>query len=206
MLTLFIIVITGIVSFLAFNDPLLKQKLLLYPYEMVRNNSYFRFISSGFVHADWMHLLFNMWALYLFGGMVEQEFKFLFENMGMTLYLLLYFGGMVAASSISFMNHKDNPVYRALGASGAVSAILFVAIIFDPWMTLIIFPIPLPMPAIVLGIAYLAYSYWASQQHGRDNIAHDAHFYGALFGILFIFAFRYQTAFEFWDKLVSVLG
>ncbi len=205
MLTLFIIVITGIVSYLAFNDPLLKQKLLLYPYDMAHNNNYYRFISSGFVHADWMHLLFNMWALYLFGDMVERYFSELFGSMGVTLYLLLYFGGMVAASSISFMNHKDNPVYRALGASGAVSAVLFVAIIFNPWMTLIIFPIPIPMPAIVLGIGYLAYSYWADKQ-GRDNVAHDAHFYGALFGVLFIFAFRYQTAFEFWEKLVGILG
>ncbi|MGB1243418.1 MAG: rhomboid family intramembrane serine protease [Chitinophagales bacterium] len=202
MLTLFIIAVTGIVSYLAFNDPLLKQKLLFYPYDIEKNNNYFRFISSGFVHADWMHLLFNMWALYLFGGMVESRFQYLFQEMGLTLYLLLYFGGMIAASTFSYLQHKENPVYRALGASGAVSAVLFVAIVFDPWMTLIIFPIPLPMPAIFLGIAYLAYSYWAAKQ-GRDNIGHDAHFYGALFGVLFIFVFRYQTAIEFWQKLVG---
>ncbi|MEZ4883559.1 MAG: rhomboid family intramembrane serine protease [Chitinophagales bacterium] len=202
MLTLFIIGLTGIVSFLCFNDPVLKQKLLLYPYDMVRNNNYYRFISSGFVHADWMHLLFNMWALYLFGGMVESRFGEYFGGMGITLYLLLYFGGMVAASSVSFMNHRENPAYRALGASGAVSAVLFVAIVFDPWMSLIIFPIPIPMPAIVLGIAYLAYSYWAAKQ-GRDNIGHDAHFYGALFGVLFIIAFRYETAIEFWNQLMG---
>ncbi|MGB0931214.1 MAG: rhomboid family intramembrane serine protease [Chitinophagales bacterium] len=202
MLTLFIIAVTGIVSYLAFNDPLLKQKLLFYPYDIEKNKNYFRFISSGFVHADWMHLLFNMWALFLFGEMVEKQFQHLFQEMGLTLYLLLYFGGMVAASSFSYLQHKDNPVYRALGASGAVSAVLFVAIVFDPWMTLIIFPIPLPMPAIFLGIAYLAYSYWAAKK-GKDNIGHDAHFYGALFGVLFIFVFRYQTAIEFWQKLVG---
>lgn len=200
MLTLFIIGITCLVSFYAFNDPVLKQKLLFYPYDIHHHNNYYRFISSGFVHANWIHLGFNMWALYLFGGMVEDYFSAYFGAMGPSLYLLLYFGGMAAASSISFVNYKDNVAYRALGASGAVSAVLFVAIIFQPWMTLIVFPIPFPMPAIFLGLAYLAYSYWAAK-NANDNIGHDAHFYGAIFGVLFIFAFRYQTAIEFFNKL-----
>ncbi|MFK7906256.1 MAG: rhomboid family intramembrane serine protease [Chitinophagales bacterium] len=202
MLTLFLIAITGLISFYAFNDPTLRQKLIFYPYDIDKNNNYYRFISSGFIHADWMHLIFNMVTLYFFGRNVETYFSIYFGNMGLLLYLLLYLSSMAAASSISFMKYKDNVAYRALGASGATSAVLFVAIMFDPLMTLIIFPIPIPLPAIVVGIGYLFYSHWAAK-NARDNIGHDAHFFGALFGVLFILAFRYQTAFEFWTKLTS---
>lgn len=202
MLTLFLIALTGLISFYAFNDPALRQKLIFYPYDIDKNKNYYRFISSGFIHADWMHLIFNMVTLFFFGRLVETYFSIYFGNMGLLLYLLLYLAGMAAASSISFMKYKDNVAYRALGASGATSAVLFVAIMFDPLMTLIIFPIPIPLPAIVVGIGYLFYSNWAAK-NARDNIGHDAHFYGALFGILFIVAFRYQTAFEFWAKLTN---
>ena len=203
MLTLFIIGITCLTSYLAFNDPALKYKLVFYPYDIQNNNTYYRFISSVFIHADYTHLLFNMITLFFFGRLVEQYFGLYFGSMGSILYLLLYFSGKIASSSVSFIKHKDNVGYSALGASGAVSAVLFVAIVFDPWMSMFIFPIPFPIPAILVGIGYLVYSHWAAQ-NARDNIGHDAHFFGAVYGVLFIFAFRYQTAIEFVNQLFGI--
>ncbi|MCB9033985.1 MAG: rhomboid family intramembrane serine protease [Chitinophagales bacterium] len=182
-----IIIVTVITSLMAFNNRATMSKLIFNPYVIHTNKDYSRFISSGFIHADFMHLFFNMYALYLFGGIVEQSFKsqYIFGNKGNLMYIILYISGLIMSSVYSYFKHKNNPAYNALGASGAVSAIVFCSIILYPTNKLMIFPIPFFMPAYILGVGYLLYSFFMGRR-ANDNIGHDAHFYGAVWGILFI--------------------
>ncbi|MEM6320715.1 MAG: rhomboid family intramembrane serine protease [Bacteroidota bacterium] len=186
-ITLVIIIVTGLVSYQAFNDGSFKQKLLHYPYVEHQNKDYARLLTYGFIHANWTHLLINMYVLYIFGEYVEFTFVREFGAMkGRLFYISLYLLSIVAAAIPTHFKHKNNNYYAALGASGATSAILFAFIIFRPWSTLYLFFI-IPCPAIVTAILYLAYSSWASK-NANDNIGHDAHFYGAVFGFLFTIA------------------
>jgi len=193
-LTSIIVAITCIVSYLAFQNRELLDKLIFHPYTVAREGSEkVRFLTNGFIHADMMHLILNMYVLYMFGSTVEIIFvNQLFDPMiGRVLYLLLYFGAVIVACIPAFMKHKDNPNYRSLGASGGTSAILLAYCLFYPWNWLLLFFI-IPIPAIVAAFGYLLYSSYMSKQTS-DNIAHDAHLGGAVFGIIFtlivIFAF-----------------
>ncbi len=185
MITYLIIAITVISSLLAFGNQMLMSNCIFNPYVIDKKKQYYRFITSGFIHADLMHLFFNMYALYLFGSNVELAFKEIFNDSGTTLYISLYFSALIMSASFSYFKHKENPQYNALGASGAVSAILFVSIILYPTQELMIFPIPFFIPSYILGPLYLLYSYYMGRK-GLDNIGHDAHFFGALWGVLFI--------------------
>ena len=186
-ITLLIIIITSLISYQAFNDGNLKSRLLHRPYLEHRQKEYYRLLSHGFIHADFTHLIINMYVLYIFGEYVESTFVVMFGALkGRLFYLALYLLSIVAASLPTHMKHKDNSYYAALGASGATSAILFSFIIFAPWTTLLLFFV-IPCPAIVAAVLYLVYSSWASK-NSRDNIGHDAHFYGAIFGFLFTLA------------------
>lgn len=185
MITYIIIAITVIVSFLAFANEKLMSKLIFNPYVIDKRKQYYRFITAGFIHADIMHLLFNMYALFLFGSIVQHTLINLFQSNGWWLYVLLYVSALVMSSMFSFYKHRENPRYNALGASGAVSAVLFASIIIVPTQSLMIFPIPFFIPSYILGPLYLAYTYYMSKK-GTDNIGHDAHFFGALWGIIFI--------------------
>jgi membrane associated rhomboid family serine protease len=178
MIALGLTAITVIVSFLAFQNQDLMRKLLFYPYLMNNNKSeWYRFISSAFVHADWMHLLFNMWALYSFGTHVEWLF-------GSPLFLIFYLSAAAVSCIADFQKHKDNQYFSSLGASGAVSAIIMAGIINNPWQGSIIVLV-VPMPPIIFGALYLGYTYYKIQKGSSDNIAHNAHFHGAIYGILF---------------------
>lgn len=201
MITIIIVIITCLTSYIAFTSVDHKNQFIFYPYAIHRDKEYHRFLSAGFIHADWMHLLFNMYVLYMFGGAVEEMYGVVFGKLGNLLYLLLYFGGMIMASLYDFFKYKDNALYRALGASGAVSAVVFSFIVFAPLAPLrfIFFPF-FDIPAVVLGIAYLGYSYWAAQR-GNDNIGHDAHFYGAIFGFLLTIALKPALAISFWGQI-----
>ena len=202
-ITLIIIIITCLVSCLAFNDRNLKDRMLHHPYLEHKEKEYYRLLAHGFIHANWAHLFVNMFVLYGFGGYVEQEFASLFgTTTGRIFYILLYLITIVAASVHTHYKHKDNSYYRALGASGATSGILFSYILFQPWNTLIIFPIPIPIPAIIFGVLYLVYSSYASK-NSRDNIGHDAHFYGAVFGFLFTLALSPSIFSEFLTKVMQ---
>ncbi len=170
-----------ILSFIGFSNAGLIDKSILWPYRMGRENQWYRFLSSGFIHADAMHLIFNMFTFYFFGRAVESYFT-AYDLGGNISYLLLYFLGMIAADIPSYIKNKDNYNYRALGASGAVSAVVFACILFQPWGTILIYVIPLPF--IVYAVLYLVYCVYMSKK-GAGNINHDAHLWGSLFGLVF---------------------
>lgn len=181
--TLVIIIVTALVSFAAFNNDDLRNKLILWPRRMDNPAEYYRFITSGFIHSDMTHLFFNMFTLYFFGRNAEYWFNVIGRP---ALYPLLYLVTIVAASIPSYLKHKNNPYYSALGASGGVSAILFCTVYIAPWTTIYVWFIPIP--AIIAGVLYLVYSAYMAKQE-RDNIGHDAHFWGAVFGFVFTFIF-----------------
>jgi len=182
--TILIIVVTCLVSYKGFNDRSFFEQLKHHPHSESKNGEWYRMISSGFLHADWMHLGFNMFVFYNFGEIIESLFVSQFgTTQGRTVYLLFYLAIIVLSSFPTFIKHKDNYGYGAIGASGAVSGILFVFILLQPWEMLYLLFIPIPIPAVIFGILYLAYSSWASK-NAKDNIGHDAHFYGAIFGMI----------------------
>lgn len=173
-----IVIITVVVSFLAWQNRLLMGRLIFDPISIVRYKQYDRFITHGFIHADTMHLLFNMFTLYSFGRAIEDFYIHRFGNFGFVLFYLL---AIVVAIIPSFLKNKNNSRYLSLGASGAVSAVIFAYILFAPWSMLYFFGI-LPIPAIVFAVLYVAYTTYADRR-GTDNINHSAHLYGAIFGV-----------------------
>ncbi|MFP4018189.1 MAG: rhomboid family intramembrane serine protease [Bacteroidales bacterium] len=186
--TFIIIALTIVVSLLAFNDNNLFKKLQLNPYLVIQRNQWHRVITHGFIHADSIHLLVNMIVLFSFGRSVENQFDILAKNHQIinsaTLHMIiLYFAGMIIASSTTIFKHKNNYQYNSVGASGAVSAVVFAAIFFSPKNTILIMGI-IPIPAILFGILYLIYSQYKSRK-GNDNVNHDAHFLGAVFGFIY---------------------
>ena len=186
-ITALIVATTVLISYLAFKDENLRNKLIFAPAHMHQQgmSEMYRFITAGFIHANWLHLLFNALVLWEFGRIVEMMYKANFESFGTTLYLALYFGGLILSSLYSYFKHKHNHYYYALGASGAVSGVLFAAIVFMPLLPLGLIFVPfLRVPAIAMGILYLLYSYYMGRK-GTDNIGHDAHFWGAVWGFAF---------------------
>ncbi len=181
--TLIIILITVGVSLYASENLSLKHKLLFNPAKIFYSNEWYRMFSHAFIHADLMHLGVNMFVLYFFGRNVEILFNGYFEGMGTIYFILLYIGGIIFATLPALRKHKDNPVYNSLGASGAVSAVLFSAILLMPASKVYIFA-AIPMPAALFGVLYVGYEMYMNKR-GRTNIAHDAHLLGALFGVLF---------------------
>jgi membrane associated rhomboid family serine protease len=182
-ITLIIIGLTVLVSLAAFNNQALMGGLIMNPYQAHRQNQYYRFITSGFIHADWSHLIFNMFSLYFFGRAVEQIFALIFGAMGNIYFVALYIMAIVISDVPTFFKRRNNPRYNSLGASGGVAAVIFAFIIFLPLENICIY-VALCMPGFVLGIAYVVYSYIQGKRAG-DNINHDAHLYGALFGFIF---------------------
>ncbi len=168
-------------SIIGFTNSDFKSKMIGWPYYEKNNKEYYRFLTSGFLHADWMHLIFNMFTLYSFGRNIEIIFD-AGKLGGNIAYLALYFSGLIISSIPSFLKHKDNKNYCSLGASGAVSAVLFASIIFSPWTEIYVYFIK--ASAILFTIIYLVYSVYMSR-NGGDNVNHDAHSWGALFGIAF---------------------
>ena len=172
---------TGLLSWQAFEKPEMMQKMLFRPTLINDRKEYYRFLSSGFIHANFTHLLVNMWVLYQFGQISEGMFGFLFGDfMGRFVFLFFYLSAIVISSIPTYLRHQDNYSYSALGASGATSALVFTYILYEPWQ-MFIFP---PLPAIVLGVGYLIYSSYMDKR-GTDNIGHNAHFTGAIYGISF---------------------
>lgn len=200
-ITVIIIAITCLISYQAFNDANLKSKLLHRPYLEHKDKEYYRLLSHGFIHADMTHLLINMYVLYIFGEYVENTFLAMFGAMkGRLFYILMYLSTIVAASLYTHYKHKDHSYYAALGASGATSGILFSFILFNPWSTLLLFFV-IPCPAIFAAILYLGYSSWASK-NSKDNIGHDAHFFGAVFGFLFTIALNPSILQNFFTRIM----
>lgn len=203
--TLIIVVITCAVSFLAFNNRELFDRLKHHPYSENRNKEYSRFLTSGFVHGSFMHLAINMYVLYEFGQYVESVFvSAMGESIGRSAYLIMYLLTIVLADIPSYLKYKDNPRYAAIGASGGVSGILFSFILFNPWSMLGLYFI-IPIPAIIFGVLYLVYSSWAANSNRQDGIGHDAHFFGALAGILLTMIMIPRAFPHFLDALTNNL-
>lgn len=186
-MTYFFIGITVLISIMAFNQPEVFSKLQLNPYQVYHRKEWYRLITHGFVHVDWMHLIINMFVLFSFGQGIEGLFQEL-ESAGYLSYYQIWYTGfyisaIVIASLLSVAKHKDNYHYNSVGASGAVSAVVFFYIFFDPYSKLLLFMI-IPIPGILFGVAYLIYSQYMSRR-GSDNVNHDAHFIGAVYGFLF---------------------
>ena len=153
------------------------------PYTIKHRKEEWRFVSYGLIHAGWLHLLINMWVLYSFGSLVERVFKLNYGIKGMFYYLLFYVGGILFSVLFDFGKYKDNVYYSAVGASGAVSAVVFSSILIYPVGSLYLFPIPFTIPSWLFGVLYLVYMVYM-QKKGRDNIGHSAHFWGAVFGMV----------------------
>ena len=198
-LTIVIVAVTVLVSWRAFNDRALLERLILWPPAVERRRQYDRLLTHGFIHADWMHLLFNMITLWSFGTAVERAFSQMITPAG---YVLFYLSAIVVSILPTYISHRRDPNYRSLGASGGVSAVLFSFILFDPWSTLIIFPIPVPIPAFLFALLYVGYSVWMDRR-GRDNVNHSAHLWGAAYGVLFTVLLEPEVLAHFTQSLLG---
>jgi membrane associated rhomboid family serine protease len=197
LVTLLLIAATVLVSWLAFDRPRLLDRLILWPPAIERNKQFDRLVTHGFIHADWQHLLFNMITLYFFGGLVERLFV---PYIGPFGFLLFYLSAIVVAILPTYLRHRHDPRYRSLGASGAVSAVLFAFILADPWSLIFVFF--LPMPAILYAVLYVGYSIWMDRR-GGDNINHSAHLWGAGYGVLFTVVMEPRVIESFLQRLMS---
>lgn len=195
--TVTIIIITLVVSFMAFNSPQLKARLIFWPPAMQRGQID-RFITHGFVHADGTHLLFNMITLFFFGSVIESFYRQYFYDLG---FILFYLGGLIFAILPSYLKHRHDAQWASLGASGAVSAVLFAYILFQPWKLIFVFFIP--VPAIIFAVLYVGYSVWAGQRN-NDNINHSAHLWGAAYGIIVTLMIEPKLFNHFLNQLLNI--
>ncbi len=198
-ITLFISVLTGIVSFLAFRNDDLMSKLRFNAYLVYHKKQWYRIFSHALVHADWAHLIINIMVFISFGRNVEYRFAEYFGNNASLFFIILYVGGVLFSSVYNVFKQKDNHWYNAVGASGAVSAVLFASVFFDP-MSLIYFFGIVPIPGIIFAGLYLVYSYYMAKK-SNDNIGHEAHFFGAVFGFLFPLILNPSLISLFFEKL-----
>lgn len=183
MITYGIIGITSLISFICFSNPELFRKLMFNAVAVHDQKQWYRLFSHGLVHADFMHLILNMFVLFSFGVAIEEHyFKLCFGDKAPIYFAVLYVVSLPMSTLYSYYKHKNDFSYNAVGASGAVSAIVFSSILISPLSTLLVWFIP--VKAFIFGFLYLAYS-WYMGKKGADNVGHDAHFWGAVFGIVF---------------------
>jgi membrane associated rhomboid family serine protease len=173
--TFLIILATGVISWLGFRDRYLVEKYIFRPEDILARKQYYRLITSGFLHGDWQHLLFNMISLFFFGPLIE-------ARAGVLNFLLIYLGSIVGGNLLSLWIHRHHD-YSAYGASGGVIGIIYASIFLYPGGSIMIFPVPIPIPAWVYAIIYLVLSFYGMKAR-RDNIGHDAHLGGAICGLL----------------------
>ncbi len=191
-ITIAIIAVTVLASFASFNNEELNYKLSFSPYLVKQNNEWWRIFTHAFIHADHLHLFFNMYVFYNFGELIENTLKYLYGDFSGGLYYIgLYFGGILFATLPSLRKHSNNPSYRSVGASGAVSAVLFAFIMVYPKAPLSLILIPIPIPAYIMGALYLIFETY-SNNNRNSNIAHDAHLAGAVFGILYMIVLNFD--------------
>jgi membrane associated rhomboid family serine protease len=200
-LTLILIIITAATSYYGWNKPEIQSKWMFNPYAVYHGKQYYRFLSSGFIHSNTMHLIFNMIVLYFFGGSIERIYIELFGPLGIVFYLITYLAGIVVANLKTFFKHKDSSYYNSLGASGGVASILFASILYQPTAKICLYFL-ICLPGFMLGAIYLIYSYYAGKKMS-DNINHDAHLYGSLFGIVFTFILRPAVLVEFFNQIME---
>jgi membrane associated rhomboid family serine protease len=191
-----IFLFTIVTSLYAFSNPEIYGKFMLHPYSVSRGQRVYTVITSGMIHKDWGHLLMNMMSYYFFAFQLE-------SMIGHFAFAVLYIASLALSDLSTIIKHKEDHWYNSLGASGAVSAVIFSYILFYPFTKMIIFPLPIPIPAVLFGGLYLAYSAYASKQ-GHGNINHDAHFLGALSGIMITVIFYPQIVPHFINELSGI--
>ena len=200
MITIIIIVVTAVVSVICFSQAGLFETLKFSAYDVWHRRQWHQLLTYGLVHGGWGHLLFNMITLYCFGRIVEQYFGAAFVDKGPVLYVAFYVTALIVSTIGDLIKFRDNPSYSAVGASGAVSAILFAAILFEPRMGIYIYLIPIPVPAYIFAPLYLVYCIIMARKN-VDNIGHSAHFWGAVYGLLFPLLLRPDIFTHFLNQL-----
>ncbi len=205
-MTLVLIIVTCIVSIVAFSNRVWMDKLQFNPWMTYHRKQYYRLITHGFLHADWIHLFFNMFVLYSFGTGIEHYFRYFDQQeiirYPILNYVFLYFSALIVSSLTTLKKHRENVWYNAVGASGAVSAVVFAFIFLNPWHKLYFFAI-IPIPGIIFGALYLWYSQYMSKK-SNDNINHDAHFIGAVYGFFFPVLIEPKLFWLFFNQLISL--
>jgi membrane associated rhomboid family serine protease len=182
LMCLSLIISIALISIMAFNNRNLFEQCKHYPYLEKRQGSYYRWFTCGFLHGDWMHLLLNLFVLWQFGFAIESIYKANFGFLtGGLIFLVVYILILVLSNIPTYYKHKNNPSYASIGASGAISGILFIYVLYYPFRLLYLFGI-VPLPGVAMAILYLVYSRWASK-NSADHIDHDAHYYGAVIGL-----------------------
>lgn len=196
--TITIILITVIISFIAFSNRQVLDRFIFWPPAIQQKSQYDRFITHGFIHADGMHLLFNMFTLFFFGSIIESFYRQYLYELG---FVLFYLGGLIFAILPSYLKHKNDTRWASLGASGAVSAVLFAYILFQPWKLIFVFFIP--VPAIIFAVLYVAYSIWSGKK-GNSNINHSAHLWGAAYGVIMTIIIEPRVVPHFFNQLMQL--
>ncbi len=196
LLSIIIIVVTGIISYTGFTKSGFREKYIFDAQRIIQGKEYIRLISSGFLHADWMHLAFNMMSLFFFGGGILQKY-------GVFGFLLIYFTSLLGGNLYSLFIHRHKRNYRALGASGAVSGMIFAFVAADPTAMFLVFFI-IPMPAWLFAILFVAYSIYGMRAQ-KDNIGHDAHLSGAITGLIAAILLRFSLLQENYIAIIGLL-
>ncbi|MCX6248571.1 MAG: rhomboid family intramembrane serine protease [Bacteroidetes bacterium] len=195
-----IIFFTVAVSIVCFTNEELFNRLKFNAFDVKHSNQWYRFFSYGFLHSGWVHLLINMFVLYSFGYLVEHFLRGYFREKYILYYILLYLGGLLLSIIPAYGKHKNDVFYNAVGASGAVSAVIFASIIILPQAPISFFLIPVEIPSWIFGLLYITYEFVMSRK-SKDNIGHDAHFWGAVYGILFMIVLKPALAEDFLRKI-----
>ncbi len=200
-ITILLIIVICVASYIAWQKPAIQENLLFHPYSVKHKSQYYRFITGGFVHSGWLHLFFNMFTLYFFGQFLEVRFYYMFGGNHFAYLLLLFLIGVIVSDIPTYAKYKDAAHYRSLGASGGVASVVFSSIMFEPANPLCLYGI-ICIPGFILGPLFLIYSYYQGKRMA-DNINHDAHFYGALFGIAFSLFIDPSVLGRFVDQVLS---
>lgn len=187
--TIAIIAVTVLASIAGFNNETLFSRCKFNPYDVKHGGQWYRFFTYGFLHAGWLHLFINMFVFYSFGKVVEMAYRYYFGSKYILYFILLYLGALLLSVIPAFGKHKNDVFYSSVGASGAVAAVLFASILIAPTQKIFLFFIPVGIPAFLFGVLYIAYEFWMSKR-AKDNIGHDAHLWGAIFGLIFTVAMK----------------
>ena len=203
-LSFLIMAVTVGISLLAWQKPAWLDAMMMSPYRIDRKKEYWRFITSGFIHADFAHLFFNLFSFYFFGTQLEYIFGIIFPGFGGEVFILFYLLAVFVADLPTYFKQRNNPYFNSLGASGAVSAVIFAGIMFFPTEKIYLFGF-VGIPGFIYAGLFTWYSI-AMDRRGRDYVNHSAHLYGGLFGVLFITLTRPSTWVEFFSQILAMLG
>ena len=196
-----IIVVTIILSIMAFKNRALFYRLSLNPYSIIKKNEWYRLVTHAFIHGDYGHLFINMFVLWSFGRVVYSMLAAISNTNPVMAFLALYIGGSIVSSISDLIKKKDDYLYNSIGASGGVASVLFAFILYDPWGMIYFFGI-LPVPSIIFGVLYIGYEYYLGRK-GGDKINHKAHIYGAIYGILFMIIYEPKMFNHFVNALIT---